>query len=537
MSIPVKSTVDILTNLIADFQQDSKTGIATYKHSVWWDIFFQPLADQISDMEIIVDFVSRSRSLDELELVVRDASYQDRLRFALNLSFPDVQTLISNTIDNLISNWNEVRRPAVQARGYIRLYFNSSNPVTLSSGIHVQTLDGIQFLTTNSFTSFVPLYDSNEGLYYIDSAIKAVNAGQTGNVEIGSIKQLSGGVPDLVKIINLFRTKFGKDRESDLEVINRNRSAWSARRNSVLKGFIDRVGAYEGVLDVTVILNGNELMTRKDKNAVDVYLLAEEKVQSKEDIFNSVDARYAWERINDELNFEIYPTAYSASDEYAFKLLSQPAINISAVSYSSTPSGSFTDIGSAYAFNQDTTGVFAYSVKGHDHVVLNAGAVPDNSWVKIEYTYDRLYKDLQTLFDNYENKIIGADLLFKKGIELPVDITIYDMKVITGYVEADVKDVVENDLRLFFEGGTDSNSVIRLFSGLGASLDTSDLLQVALNVQGVDRMNTDLFTATVNGVDIGQTTTVPLNSYMRLNSVTFITSGVTINEINTGRNG
>lgn len=531
MAIPVRSITEILADLIKDFQQDAKTGIPTYKHSFWDDMFFTPLANQTADLEIVIDFISKSRSLDELELVVRDGAYQDRLRFALNLSFPDVQSLISTTINNLISNWNETRKPAKKARGYIRLYFNTGNNITLSSGIEIQTLEGIKFLTKNSFTNFTPLYDATEGLFYIDSAIECNQAGTIGNVEIGTIKQITLGAPNLVKAVNLERTKFGKDIETDLEVIDRNRSGWASKRNSVLKGFIDSVKNYDGVYDVSVILQGDDLMLRTDKNAVDVYLLAEEKVQSKEDIFNSVSARYAWERIDDELNFLTYPTPYSGSDTPAFKLLSQPLISVSAISYSSTPTGSYTDIGSAYTVKQDTTGVWAYSVKGHDHVVINAGIVPNNSWVKVAYTYDRLYKDLQILFNKYENRLIGADLLFKKGKEIPVDITIYDPIIFAGYIVAEVEAVIENDLRLFFEGGTDSNNVVRLLSKLGASFDKSDLLQTALNVQGLDRMNSDLFKVLVNGVEMGETITLPLDSYARLRSVAFVISGSTINEI------
>jgi hypothetical protein len=532
MAIPVKSKAEVLLSLIKSFNQDSRTGIATHEHSVWYDNFFNPLADQTADLHIIMDFVNKSSSLDELELIVRDPAYQDRLRFALDISFSDVQTLISNTIDYKISNFNEVRKSAIASRGYVRLYFSSGSNVTLGAGIEVQTLSGIKFTTTNSFSNFTPSFDSTESLYYVDSAIQCTEAGQIGNVDTGSIKKLSFGAPNLVKVLNLQRTKFGRDRESDLEVIDRTRASLLSKRTSLLKGFVDTVSGYDGVQDVSVILQGNDLMKRREKNAVDVYLIAEEKIQTKEDKFNSVSARYAWERMDNELSFDTYPTAYSGADKYAYKLLSQPVINISGISYSTSPSGSYSSIGSSYSFVPDTTGVWASSVRGHDHVVLDAGAIPNNVWVKINYTYDRLYKDLHTLFQNYENYLVGADILIKKGKEIPVDVTIHDAKIFSGYIESEVKDVIESDLRIFFTGGTDSNSVVRLMSKLGASLDKSDLLEVILSVAGIDRMDTDLFDVKINGVSMGATTSVPLDSYMRLNSVAFINNSIVISEIN-----
>lgn len=534
MAIPVKNKADVLLDLIRSFNQDSKTGVATYEHSVWYDMFFNPMSDQITDLYIIMDFVNKSSSLDELELVVRDPAYQDRLRFALDISFADVQTLISNTIDYKISNFNEIRKSAIASRGYVRLYFNSGNNVTLGAGIEVQTLSGIKFTTINSFTNFTPSFDSGENLYYVDSAIQCSEAGQIGNVETGSIKKLSFGAPNLVKVINLQRTKFGRDRESDLEVIDRTRTSLLSKRTSLLKGFIDTISGYDGVQDVSVILQGNELMRRREKNAVDVYLIAEEKVQTKEDIFNSVSARYAWERLDNELSFETYPTAYSGASTYAYKLLSQPVIDVSGVSYSTSPDGVYSSIGSSYTLNKDTTGVWFSSVRGHDHVVLNAGAIPNNVWVKVNYTYDRLYKDLHTLFQNYENMAVGADLLIKKGKEIPIDITIYDAKIFAGYTESEVKAVIQSDLGIFFTGGTDSNGTVRLMSKLGASLDKSDLLEVVLAVQGIDRMDTDLFDVKVNGVSMGATTSVPLDSFMRLGTVTFVDSNSVVGEISSG---
>jgi len=534
MALPIKNKANIILDLIKSFNEDSKTGVATYEHSVWYDMFFNPMSDQISDLYVIMDFVNKSSSLDELELVVRDSAYQDRLRFALDLSFPEVQTLISNVIDYKISNFNEVRKSAIASRGYIRLYFNSGANVTLSAGLEVQTIAGVRFLTTNSFVDLAPSFDSSEGLYYVDSAIRCTEAGQLGNVETGTIKRITLGAPNLVKAINLQRTKFGRNREADLEVIDRTRTSLMSKRTSLIKGFIDAVSGYDGVQDVAVVLHGNNLMVRREKNAVDVYLIAEEKLQLKEDTFNSVSARYAWERMDNELSFETYPTAYSGANTYAYKLLSQPVIDISGISYSTSPDGVYSSIGSSYTFVQDSTGVWATSVRGHDHVVLDAGAIPNNVWVKVNYTYDRLYKDLQTLFQNYENIAVGADLLIKKGKEIPVDITIYDAKIFAGYTESEVKDVIQSDLSIFFTGGTDSNGTIRLLSKLGASLDKSDLLEVVLAVQGIDRMDTDSFDVKVNGISMGATTSVPLDSFMRLGSVTFVNGNIVVGEINSG---
>ncbi len=206
MAIRLRSSQDIIKNIQTNIRTDSGEGIATYENSSAYDIFIKPSAELVADTDVVADFISRSRSLNELERVIRDASYQDRLRYALNYTFQEVQQFISTTLDNLVSNWNELRKTAQKSKGYLRLYFNDSSDVTLPVGLLFETSKGISFQNTNSFTSFTPFYDSIEGLYYIDTAIQSSLTGQSNNVEAGSINKIVSSTSGLVKIINLERT-------------------------------------------------------------------------------------------------------------------------------------------------------------------------------------------------------------------------------------------------------------------------------------------------------------------------------------------
>ncbi len=528
MGIKIKSKGELLGEILQDISIDSSTGIALYENSSAYDFVILPLLDQVKDSYILADFISRSRSLTELEDVVRDANYQDALRFALNLTFPDVQALISTTIDNLASTWNESRKQPDFSRGYIALYFTSAGAVTLDAGLTVGTQSGIKFDTLNSFNGLTPVFDQVQGLYYVESAIKAQIAGSSSNVEAGNINVLYGNAQNLVSVVNKTRTMFGVELENDLQFIQRLQTIWQSKRTNVLPGFINSLINYPGVQDVSVIMPGDPLQVRNDKNAVDVYLIAEEKIQLQDDIFNSVSARYAWERIDDELSYEIYPTPYTAG-EAPFKLSSQPILGVSAVSYASSVNGSFSDIDN-YAINQDTTGVFAYSVRGFDHIVIAPAAIPNNVWVKVSYTYDRLYKDLQALYKKYDTAIIGADILFKKATQRSVLVTVEI--VLTSEFQpflATVQNTIISDFVIFFNGGVDSNNVTRDLYRLGDKLDKSDLVNLITSVQGVDRINLNTFSVKIDGVEMNQTFTPGLTEYLRSDTVTFLASSTKSN--------
>lgn len=521
MAIKIRSTTDIIKNIQTDIRTDSGEGIATYENSSAYDIFIKPSAELVADTDIVADFISRSRSLNELERVIRDASYQDRLRYALNYTFQGVREFISSTLDNLVSNWNESRRTAQKSKGYLRLYFKTNSNVTIPVGLLFETENGISFQNTNSFNSFTPFYDSIEGLYYIDTAIESVLTGQSGNVEAGSIIKIVSSVSDLQKIVNLERTKFGKERETDLQLINRVRESWKSRNTTVLSGFVRKLYNYPGIVDLSVVMAGDEEQVRNEKNAVDIYILSESKSQLKEDIFNSVSSRYAWERIDDEINYEIYPTSYDGTSTTSFKLLSQPIISIIDVSYSNAPDGVYTLISnSSYELFNDTSSVYSQSVRGHDYIKIQNSELPNNTWVKINYTYDRLFKDLQSLFLSYNNAIIGADLLFKRAKEISVDISV-GFKLFSGYSENDVQTKVSSDLNIFFIGGIDSNGIERLPFKLGQKVDKSDILNVIIDVEGIDSVDIETYTITINGTEVLQSYTPKLNEYLGLGDIVY----------------
>lgn len=521
MAIRLRSSQDIIKNIQTNIRTDSGEGIATYENSSAYDIFIKPSAELVVDTDVVADFISRSRSLNELERVIRDASYQDRLRYALNYTFQEVQQFISTTLDNLVSNWNELRKTAQKSKGYLRLYFNDSSDVTLPVGLLFETSKGISFQNTNSFTSFTPFYDSIEGLYYIDTAIQSSLTGQSNNVEAGSINKIVSSTSGLVKIINLERTKFGKEIETDLQLIDRVRTSWQSRNTTVLSGFVRKLYNYPGIVDLSVVMAGDEEQVRNEKNAVDIYILSETKSQLKQDIFNTLSARYSWERIDDEINYETYPTLYDSTGTSSFKLLSQPVTSIIDVSYSNAPNGTYTPItSSSYEIFNDTESSFGQSIRGHDYIKVQNNALPDNQWLKVNYNYDRLFKDLQSLFLSYDNAIIGADLLFKRANELEVDISM-SVKLFSGYVDSEVQDIIESDLSILFLGGIDSNGIERLPYKLGQKIDKSDILNVILDVEGVDSVDIETYTTKINSIEFLQSYTPKLNEYLGLGEIEF----------------
>jgi len=531
MGIKIKSVDEIKTDIRTDINTDADIGVALYENSVGSDVFVTPLANQIYDTNIFQDFSSRCKSLTQLEQIVKDVRYKEILRYVLNLTYDEVLALISSAIDNLISNYNETRKPASKSRGYVRLYLNSANPITLSAGFSVETLNGIKFLTTNSFTAFVPSYDSTRGLYYIDSAVESVLTGLLTNVEPNTIVKLSSGIGTIVAVNNLYRTRFGRGQETDLEVIARVRNILASRNQSVFNGILSTILYYPGVVDAKIVFPGDDEMVRNEKNAVDIYILGDEKIETKSDIFNIFSGQYMYERIDNELDYEI-ASIVTEAESSKFKCLSQPVIALEAVEYANVYTGVYSDISGT--LNKDLTGVFANSYKAHDYVSVPNELLSTSGFIKLTYSYDRLYLDLQNIVRNYNYYIIGADILFKKAIEKQVDISVI-FYPLTGYNEDDIKATIISDLGIFFEGGIDSNGVDRTFMGLGDGIDLSDVENVILDVEGVDYIDLASFKLYVDDVEVSATRYIPLLSeYLRFNNISFESIGTQENGVNYG---
>lgn len=522
MSIPIKSRDSIESQLLQDIVLTQPKGASFEKGSAAYDIFIRPLSGQLTDLNIIIDYVSRQRSLDELEKVVKDANYQQRLREALNYTLTELKAQIKRDINNLVGNWNIIRTPAKASRGYIRLYSESPSALTFNAGQQVGTIDdSATFVTLNGFSNVVPNYSAEVGLYYVDCPIECTLVGSAGNQTVGRIRRLKSSISGITSCNNLEKTLFGSDEESDIALISRARTSWRSRNNNVLGGLLDTVNNYPGVIDTSVIFYGNELMKRNARGAVDVYLIAENKIQTAEVVANSVSARYVYEVLNDETTFEVYPPPFSSDNLLRFKLPSQPVLEISNVAYKTTVGGSYTNINNAnYQLIKDSTGVFAYSVQGNDTLEIVGNIIPDNSFVKITYTYNRLLRDLQALVDVNLSRIPGADILFKLGTELAVEV-IATPYVFANYVPAEVYQVMSSDLNIFFEGGTDSNGIERPGFKLGETLDKSDLLGVLLDVEGVDRISLDNFIVRVNQQTISDQYVPLISEYLRLGSTSF----------------
>jgi hypothetical protein len=116
--------------------------------------------------------------------------------------------------------------------------------------------------------------------------------------------------------------------------------------------------------------------------------------------------------------------------------------------------------------------------------------------------------------------IIGADLLFKRANELEVDISM-SVKLFSGYVDSEVQDIIESDLSILFLGGIDSNGIERLPYKLGQKIDKSDILNVILDVEGVDSVDIETYTTKINSIEFLQSYTPKLNEYLGLGEIEF----------------
>lgn len=521
MSIPIKSPQDYYNSIINSISVNADNGIATYPHSSAYDIFVKPLGDALYDTNILMHFIYASRSLEELQKIVLDTNYRIKLQFALNITKTNTDLLISGAIDNLASNWNEYRKQPAKSRGFVRMYFNSSTIPAIGQ-FTVKTDSDLVYITTTTFTSAtVPTYDAVRNSYFIDASIEAVETGSQYNVEAGTINISDTNIANLISISNTNRTYYGRELETDLEFIDRIKNSWRSRRQSTLGGLIDAVIIYPNVEDVAVVMPKTDLSVRPEKNAVDIYIRNSPVNVQVSTIYNINSSVYAYEMTNDELSYEMYPIPYYY-DELRFKLLSCPLDSIVKVE-AGTDGEVFGSLISPddYSLVIDTTSSYAYSVKAHDCVVVQRDALTNFNYIKVTYNYDKQFYNMQNLNNKLNYAIIGADILYKKALPITVNMDVSVLQLY-GYNLDDLKAVISSDVNIFFSGGTDSNGVQRLGQKLGSYIDPSDILDVILSVEGVDRVDLSTFEITIDGEVVDTRYTAPFNKYLIFGNITWI---------------
>lgn len=132
------------------------------------------------------------------------------------LAWTRAQTSTGSALDLWLGQFGFTRLPGVSASGSVTMGANvaPTSPVSIPAGTTVQTLTGVQFVTSSAATLAA-------GSTSVSVPVTAVLSGTTGNVAAGAIAQFVTAVPGIDTVTNPVAFTNGVDPESDSAVRSR----------------------------------------------------------------------------------------------------------------------------------------------------------------------------------------------------------------------------------------------------------------------------------------------------------------------------
>ena len=415
--------------------------------------------------ELVTDFNTLLPNLDITKSAARDLFVNVLTRQFTDLyngishvsdiqSLQNPNNLTSAELDALGVNYSISRIAAIKASGFAN--FTTQTPraytITIPNGTRLGTLPS---LTNNQQVTFVTVGTVTISTGFTGNTtvpIEADIAGIAGNVSAGAVSILIDSV-DVDLVSNPSATTGGQEQESNTSYAARLISAWKARNIGTVNGIAGLVLAQPNVQNVYIADVGDPVMVRDNNlgGKVDVYVQSE----------SGYEGHVAGE-------VEIFV----ASNHYVF--LNQPVISIDQVEVDQG-SGYFVIDSTWYSLEYDT-GLLAGSTRAVDSICIVLGPtlnIAPGNYVRISYTYNKLFKDIQTLLDNDQTHIAGIDVLVRGATETFIDVT-GSIQIGTGFVFADVQTSIVNQITNYIEA-----------KSIGSRIVYGDIINIIHDTPGV----------------------------------------------------
>lgn len=412
-------------------------------------------------------------------------AFRADLATAMDMTDDEVNAFISSAVDDKVADEDITRKAATKATLILRFMtpssFNASIPV--GTAARTQGLNSIEYKTTVNILNQPVTLDTVTGLYYIDVAAEATLAETASRVPLNRVTSLTPPLTGFSAVTNVSSSSGGTDTESDSDLLDRYMLAKKSLQLDTIGGLTTLALDQTGVTDALVVDNSDPLMTRGVGSQVDIWIMGDNDTSAQDTI------TYNSEMMNNEII-----------------IAKQPVQAITFVSVAGNP---YTE-NIHFTFVKDNSG-YANSSKGNDKIVFTAGNEPlDGQSVIIQYTYNKLITDVQSVLAEAENKIPNSDILVREAYEVLVDMSIH-LTVYTNYSVTDVNASVTTNLTNTYNAKKLANSVYQ-----------SDLVNVIENTDGVNRVDLPFALMARTG-SVGTSDIITAkNEYARLNSLNFV---------------
>ena len=413
---------------------------------------------------MLADYVSMLTRLTGYEKLATDTSIRNALMDTLEITEIQLDELLQTDLNNYAEVWGILRTIGAKAKGPIKYVFSNDNPVSIPESTKLTSIQRRkEYTTIEPITGRIPTLEN--GLYIIRCFIECIAIGNDGNITAGSIL-----LPD-VKINNLVKCEIdvnienGEDVESNVDFVARIRLARFSRGVGSRSYLRNLLLADSRVYDVWLNAKGDSGFDRP--LGIDAWVYAQEtpKVVSE-----------------------------TAKIHYGYILESQPLIDGDAI------------ITGGYVLVRDTNS-YERSVESVDNI---SGPSPQT----IQYYTDDTIRSLQLDVEDQDRWLLGGRrlVLIKKALKVEIDFSI-KLYVVFNAVVSTIKTNIENNLLCYFAGGTTTYGETFSRTNLGKNVEKSDVLNIILNTENVDRVDLNSFRVRRNDGRYATTDPVLINNY------------------------
>lgn len=320
----------------------------------------------------------------------------DQVAIARDLKI--LSRIAGSDLDALATNYKLERLTGSFATVTVTFYSvtEPTDDIIIPAGTQVQTLSslfvsGLTFTTLAearfNVTSMATYYSFDRDRYEFPVTAISDTIGVLGNVSSDYISRLASSVTGIDGVVNLTAATGGSNEEIDDDLRTRIQAAILGR-------------------DLNTV-NGLRLYA-KSLGFLDAYPLRSDSTESERNTGVDVFA------INNSSDVEEDTFMYDPSqDIYYFS--KRPILSVTAVVGSTIGTLST----SQYSINVDNSSTYRRSIYSLDYIRITAGAgIPYGEMITVTYTYAPLVVNAQASLDLNENKILTADVVFKRAYPL-----------------------------------------------------------------------------------------------------------------------
>lgn len=208
--------------------------------------------------DAIVDLLINPLSL-LLEALKRETAL-----IKLGQSVQTAASMRDSDADALAANFFVARRVGGRAYGLVRIYY--ANPTSVFIGVNTRftTSGGLAFQPTTSqnFPAEQLLLQRAGNYYYVDVSLISAETGTQYNIAANTLTNVTG-LTGYIKFTNLAAFAGAADRETNVELLTRVRSALTERSLNTRRGIVSRIqGQFPSVRSVEVVGYGDPEMRR-----------------------------------------------------------------------------------------------------------------------------------------------------------------------------------------------------------------------------------------------------------------------------------